>query len=79
MGPVQDGLTGEQQFFLAYAQCWQSKMRDEALRERLATSGHAPARYRVLTVRNLDDWYQAFEVEPRDALHLAPERRVRVW
>ena len=77
--PVQDGLTGEQQFFLAYAQCWQSKMRDEALRERLATNGHAPARYRVLTVRNLDDWYQAFEVEPRDALYLAPERRVRVW
>ncbi|HMI83995.1 MAG TPA: M13 family metallopeptidase [Polyangiaceae bacterium] len=77
--PVQDGLTGEQQFFLAYAQCWQSKTRDELLRESLATNGHAPARYRVLTVRNLDDWYQAFAVEPRDALYLAPEQRVRVW
>jgi len=77
--PVQDGLTGEQQFFLAYAQCWQSKMRDEVLRERLATNGHAPGRYRVLTVRNLDDWYQAFEVDPRDALYLTPQQRVRVW
>jgi putative endopeptidase len=77
--PSQDGLTGEQQFFLAYAQCWQSKPRDEVLREGLATNGHAPARYRVLTVRNLDDWYQAFAVEPRDPLYLAPEQRVRVW
>jgi predicted metalloendopeptidase len=77
--PMQDGLTGDQQFFLAYAQCWQSKARDEVLRENLATNGHAPARYRVLTVRNLDDWYQAFSVEPRDALYLAPEKRVHVW
>jgi putative endopeptidase len=77
--PVQDGFTGEQQFFLAYAQCWQSKMRDELLRERLATNGHAPPRYRVLTVRNLDAWYDAFQVDPREALYLAPEQRVRVW
>jgi putative endopeptidase len=77
--PVQDGMSGEQQFFLAYAQSWQSKVRDELLRESLATNGHAPAHYRVLTVRNLDDWYEAFDVEPRDALYLAPDRRVRVW
>ena len=77
--PTQDGLTGEQQFFLAYAQCWQSKTRDKELREALATNGHAPARYRVLTVRNLDEWYQAFAVEPRDTLYLAPAQRVRVW
>ena len=72
-------MSGEQQFFLAYAQSWQSKVRDELLRESLATNGHAPAHYRVLTVRNLDDWYEAFDVEPRDALYLAPDRRVRVW
>ena len=77
--PVQDGLTGEQQFFLSFAQCWQSKHRDELLRETLATSGHAPARYRVLTVRNMDEWYKAFDVDTRDALYLAPDRRVRVW
>jgi predicted metalloendopeptidase len=77
--PVRDGFTGEQQLFLAYAQCWQSKARDEVLRESLATNGHAPPHYRVLTVRNLDEWYQAFAVEPTDALYLPPDRRVRVW
>jgi putative endopeptidase len=76
---VQDGLIGEQQFYLAFAQCWQSKLRDGVLRESLATNGHAPARYRVLTVRNLDDWYGAFEVAPSDAMYLSPERRVHVW
>jgi predicted metalloendopeptidase len=44
-----------------------------------AINGHAPAHYRVLTVRNLDAWYQAFAVEPKDPLYLAPEQRVRVW
>jgi predicted metalloendopeptidase len=77
--PIQDGLTGEQQFFLSFAQSWQSKLRDEVLRETLATNGHAPAHYRVLTVRNMDDWYKAFDVDPRDALYLPPDRRVRVW
>jgi endothelin-converting enzyme/putative endopeptidase len=77
--PVQDGFTGEQQFFLAYAQSWQSKVRDEVLRESLATNGHSPARYRVLTVRNLDEWYGAFDVAPQDPLYLAPAQRVRVW
>jgi putative endopeptidase len=77
--PVQDGLTGEQQFYLAFAQCWQSKVRDSALRESLTTNGHAPGRFRVLTVRNLDDWYKAFDVAPGDDLYLSPERRVRVW
>jgi putative endopeptidase len=77
--PVVDGFTGEQQFFLAFAQSWQTKARDEALRESLATNGHAPAHYRVLTVRNFDDWYPAFAVEATDALYLAPDKRVRVW
>lgn len=77
--PSQDGLTGEQQFFLAFAQSWQTKMRDQALRNRIATNGHAPAQYRALTVRNLDAWYTAFDVKPEDPLYLAPEKRVRVW
>jgi predicted metalloendopeptidase len=77
--PMQDGLTGEQQFYLSFAQCWQSKVRDSALRESLTTNGHAPGRFRVLTVRNLDDWYRAFDVAPGDDLYLPPERRVRVW
>jgi putative endopeptidase len=77
--PTQDGLTGDQQFFLANGQKWQQKMREPFLRLNLATNGHAPPQYRALTVRNLDAWYAAFHVEPDDALYLAPAARVRVW
>ncbi|HTQ41702.1 MAG TPA: M13 family metallopeptidase [Polyangiaceae bacterium] len=77
--PMQDGLTGDQQFFLSYAQSWRDKQRDEALRQDLATDGHAPPRYRVLTVRNIDAWYAAFGVKTGDAMFLPPEARVRVW
>ena len=77
--PVIDGFTGDQRFFIAYAQTWASKMRDAALRARIATDGHAPGQYRALTVRNLDAWYAAFDVKPGDKLYLAPEKRVKVW
>jgi putative endopeptidase len=77
--PASDGLTGEQQFFVAFAQTWQTKAREEALRRRIATDGHAPGQYRALTVRNLDAWYAAFGVKPGQAQYLAPEARVRVW
>ncbi|HET9232476.1 MAG TPA: M13 family metallopeptidase [Vitreimonas sp.] len=77
--PVIDGLTGDQRFFIAYAQTWASKMRDEAMRQRIATDGHAPGMYRALTVRNIDAWYTAFNVEQGQTLYLAPEQRVRVW
>ena len=77
--PVIDGFTGDQRFFIAYAQTWATKMRDEALRARIATDGHAPGMYRALTVRNLDAWYKAFDVKEGDTLYLAPDKRVRVW
>ena len=77
--PVEDGFTGDQQFFISFAQSWRSKMRDLALRNRLLTDGHAPSQYRALTVRNIDPWYQAFEVKPGDRLYLASADRVRVW
>jgi predicted metalloendopeptidase len=77
--PVIDGFTGDQRFFIAYAQSWASKMRDAALRGRIATDGHAPGQYRALTVRNIDAWYSAFNVQPGDKLYLAPEKRVKVW
>jgi len=77
--PVIDGFTGDQRFFIAYAQAWGTKYRDEALRGRIATDGHAPAQYRALTVRNIDAWYRAFDVQPGDKLYLAPEHRVRIW
>lgn len=77
--PVVDGFTGDQQFFLAYAQSWRTYLRPEALRQRLINDGHAPAQYRALTVRNLDAWYAAFPIKPTDKLYLPPEKRVRVW
>ncbi len=77
--PVIGGFTGDQRFFIAYAQSWATKMREEALRGRIATDGHAPGQYRALTVRNIDAWYKAFDVKPGDALYLAPEKRVKVW
>ncbi|HWK35692.1 M13 family metallopeptidase [Sphingomonas sp.] len=77
--PVIDGLTGDQRFFLAFAQSWRSKMRDQALRARIATDVHAPDRWRVQTVRNLDAWYPAFNVQAGEKLYLAPDKRVKVW
>ena len=77
--PVVQGLSGEQQFFIAYAQAWRGKQREPALRHQLIVDGHAPAQYRAATVRNLDAWYEAFGVQPGDALYLEPRERVRVW
>ncbi|MBC2664754.1 M13 family metallopeptidase [Novosphingobium flavum] len=77
--PVIDGFTGDQRFFIAYAQSWGTKYREEALRGRIATDGHAPGQYRAQTVRNVDAWYRAFDVQPGDKLYLAPEKRVQVW
>jgi len=66
-------------FFIGYAGSWQTKVREAALRRQVMTDGHSPARYRVSTVRNLDDWYRAFGVRPGDALYLPPEQRVHTW
>ncbi|MES2754542.1 MAG: M13 family metallopeptidase [Pseudomonadota bacterium] len=78
--PVIDGLTGDQRFFLSYAQAWQGKRREGAARAALLTDPHSPAYYRVNgIVRNVDAWYTAFNVKPGDKLYVAPEARVRVW
>ncbi|QNA84501.1 M13 family metallopeptidase [Sphingomonas sp. So64.6b] len=77
--PVIDGLTGDQRFFLAFGQSWRTKMREKALRARIATDVHAPAPWRVQTVRNLDAWYAAFDVKPDQKLYLTPDKRVKVW
>jgi len=77
--PVQDGFTGEQQFFVAFAQNWGSKSREGALRQQILTDPHAPAQYRAATVRNIDAWYAAFQVQPGDKLYLASADRVRIW
>jgi putative endopeptidase len=77
--PTIDGLTGDQRFFLAYAQAHRGKLRDAALRARVATDVHAPGPWRVLTVRNIDAWYPAFGVQAGQKLYLAPGKRVTVW
>jgi endothelin-converting enzyme/putative endopeptidase len=78
--PVIDGLTGDQRFFLAFAQAWRSKLREGALRRLLLTDPHSPPYFRVNgVVRNMDAWYAAFDVKEGDALYLAPEARVRIW
>ena len=78
--PVIAGFTGDQRFFLAYAQAWQGKSREGALRAQLLTNPHSPDRYRVDgIVRNFDPWYKAFNVQPGDKLYLPPEERVHVW
>ncbi len=77
--PVVQELSGDQQFFLAFAQSWRTKFREPALRQRIVTDSHSPAEYRGDTVRNLDAWYAAFDVKPGQALYLAPADRVRVW
>ena len=77
--PAVEGFSGEQAFFLSYAQSWRSKQREAALRQELITDGHAPAQYRAVTVRNLDTWYQAYDVKPGQTLYLAPAARVQLW
>jgi putative endopeptidase len=77
--PRQDNFTGDQQFFIAFAQNWGSKERQAALRQQVMTDPHAPAPYRADTVRNIDAWYPAFQVQPGDKLYLAPPDRVRIW
>lgn len=78
--PVIDGLTGDQRFFLAWAQIWKRVVREEQLKNQIATDPHSPAKYRVNgVVRNMDAWYEAFGVTPDEALWLDPEERVQIW
>jgi putative endopeptidase len=77
---VLDGLTGDQRFFLAWAQVWRAQTREAAMRQRLITGPHSPEEYRVNgVVRQMDAWYKAFNVKPDDALYLPPAERVTIW
>jgi putative endopeptidase len=69
----------DRQFFIAWARSWRVRIREDALRTQAASGDHAPEHYRVDTVRNLDAWYQAFDVRPGQHLYLEPAARVRVW
>jgi endothelin-converting enzyme/putative endopeptidase len=78
--PVIDGFTGDQRFFLSYAQTWRGKMRDDALRALMLTDPHSPPGARgSIPERNMDAWYAAFDVKEGDKAYLPPEQRVRIW
>ncbi|MCX2779437.1 M13 family metallopeptidase [Microbulbifer thermotolerans] len=78
--PVIDGFTGDQRLFMGWAQVWRTKMRDEALSERLKTDPHSPAQYRVQGVLpNIDAFYKAFDVKEGDGMYLPKEERVIIW
>ncbi len=78
--PVIDGLTGDQRFFLGFAQVWRGMEREESLRNRVMTANHPPGEFRLNNaVRHLDAWYDAFDVGPDDALYLPPEERIAIW
>ncbi|MCC2605416.1 M13 family metallopeptidase [Planctobacterium marinum] len=78
--PVMDGFTGEQRVFLGFGQVWANKYRDEALRNQIDTDPHSPSHFRANgAVRNVPEFYQAFDISPEDALYLAPEDRVKIW
>lgn len=69
----------DREFFIGFARAWRGKARPEALRDQIATDSHAPESFRIATVRNLDAWYDAFDVKPGQALYLEPKARVRIW
>lgn len=77
--PVIEGLTGDQRFFLGYAQSRRESTREATMRNLIATDGHSLGRWRAETVRNVDAWYTAFNVRSGQRLYLAPEQRVRIW
>jgi putative endopeptidase len=77
--PVIDGMTGDQRFFLGWAQVWRRNYRDANLLQRLTTDSHSPSIQRVWVVRNLDAWYGAFDAQAGSMLYLAPQDRVRIW
>lgn len=77
--PIIDGTTGDQRFFLSWAQVWKEKRTEQSMLNQLRGGVHSPGRFRALAPRNHDAWYKAFDVQPGDKLYLAPEERVRIW
>ncbi|PKG86399.1 peptidase M13 [Colwellia sp. 75C3] len=78
--PVLDGLTGDQRFFMGYAQIWRAKIVEKSARNRVATDPHSPAEFRALgSLSNMNEFYQAFDVKEGDAMYIAPEKRVKIW
>jgi putative endopeptidase len=77
--PVIEGLTGDQRFFLGFAQIWRRSYREQELATRLVTDPHSPSEFRTSVVRNLDQWYDAFGAKSGEGLFLANDKRVKIW
>jgi len=78
--PVIDGFTGDQRFFMGWAQVWRTLWRDDALRQQIVNGPHSPGQIRAFApLRNVDAWYAAFDIQPGDPLYIPPEERVRIW
>ena len=77
--PVIDGYSGDQRFYLGWAQVWRRSYREATLRQRLLTDPHSPSEQRANIVRNMDAWYGAFKPQPGQKLYLEPGQRVRIW
>jgi endothelin-converting enzyme/putative endopeptidase len=78
--PVIDGLTGDQRFFIGFTQIWRAKIKEESMRNRVATDPHSPAQFRSLgALSNMPEFYSTYDVKPGDAMYIAPEKRVKIW
>ena len=78
--PVIDGWTGDQRFFLGWAQVWRSKARDAEIKRRLTTDSHSPAKFRANGAAvNVPAFYAAFDVKEGDGMYLPPEEQVKIW
>ncbi|MBI1366568.1 MAG: M13 family peptidase [Alphaproteobacteria bacterium] len=78
--PVIDGFTGDQRFFMAWAQVWKQVIRDDALKAQISSNPHSPGEFRANgIVRNMDAWYDAFGVTADDDMYLPPDQRVQIW
>lgn len=78
--PVIDGLTGDERFFIGFTQIWRAKIKEESMRNRVATDPHSPAKFRSLgALSNMPQFYTTFDVKEGDAMYIAPEKRVKIW
>ncbi|WP_394205779.1 M13 family metallopeptidase [Shewanella waksmanii] len=78
--PVIDGLTGDERFFIGFTQIWRAKIKEESMRNRVATDPHSPAHFRAIgSLSNMPEFYTTFDVKEGDAMYIAPEKRVKIW
>ncbi len=78
--PIIDGLTGDQRFFMGFAQIWRGKMTEKRLRSQVKNNVHSPSKFRAIgALSNMPEFYQTYDVKPGDAMYIEPEKRVKIW